>query len=233
MKTKATFSFTRRWGSIIGHRAWASLSCEGNHAVLAAWHWLKYWSSLPANSRPGFGKACLSAALTVKTIIREVYSDGTFSAPALCIGSSIWGGLGANLVEVVTRGQHCPTVWRLGSDINWVHLTNPERWQVIPWEPVSPLKGARYGLGMNIRIAQSGEPVPLLKDLFSNKVTIPFSQLQKLATHLELNLRSNVSRRDLLMAIARHVNGNGDLVVSLDEKSTGTELKALWQEQKM
>ena len=133
--------------------------------------------------------------------------------PLLSFRGHDWGGNAIRLSQFTCGGY---TLFGLEPDPVWVHMAEPNDWVVVPFEPVAPLQAAveRLQIGYRVVLRKSGEPVPLLKAVFSQKVELTYDQLALLARHLGLQRKR--SRPELLRDIARFVDGDAQAVESLD-----------------
>ena len=87
-----------------------------------------------------------------------------------------------------------------------LHLTNPEKWSVLKWLPVSPLELHLHAPGMFsscVLIRDLVAPMPLLRVAFANKVLLDFSGLKTLAQHLNVALAGKLTMEIVMEAIAR------------------------------
>lgn len=155
-----------------------------------------------------------------------VYLEGM--QPSYCVGKTQWGALVCPLEEV---GQHrepggeLRSVWLPAGRVQWVHLSDPTLWSVVPHSAVSPLRTQLLdALPPKLFIVQTAEPVPLLKYVFGLPHKLTFADLEHLATELGLE-RPGRSRLQLIGSIATHISKSDmpDVAKSFVEAAIGME----------
>jgi len=156
-----------------------------------------------------------------------VYLEGM--QPGYCVGKTQWGALVCPLEEV---GQHCEpggdlrSVWLPTGRVQWVHLSDPILWSVVPHSAVSPLRSSQLldALPPKLFMVQTAEPVPLLKYVFGRPCKLTFADLEHLATELGLE-RPGRSRLQLIESIAIHISKRDmpDVATSFVKAAIGME----------
>ena len=199
---------TLRWSELLGKRVWESRTPESHRGVLAAWHWVHTWSDIPQPNPVPFKSVAFSVVLPDLKIIQRLDEP-----PLLSFKGTEWGGNAIKLRQVTRQGVD---FFETLPEPVWVHMLNPCEWVVVPFESAPPLQGVleQIQIGNRVVLRKSGEPLPLLKVVFSQKVTLTFDNLLWLATLLGIPRQH--TRAALLRDITIFVQGDLGRVESLD-----------------
>ena len=133
--------------------------------------------------------------------------EGLDNVPMLSFGNAVWGALLCAL-EAVSDPCEEWTLWKIVGAVQWVHLTEPQNWNVIPVAACCPLELYSHKPGAfpnAVRVRKDGARVPLLKHVFGKKVQLVYEQLRFVADGLgvEQYKRTKVG---VVEAIAKHVS---------------------------
>ena len=132
-------------------------------------------------------------------------ADGRDAEPILCLGGTKWGAL---CLQVERVADDSWVLYRLVPKVHWVHILEPNNWNVLPHRASSPLDLQTHrpeSFANIVLIRQDGAPVSLFKHIFAQKVTLTYDELHKIADYLSLELSGRCSRIVVLEAICRRV----------------------------
>ena len=186
----ATHKLPSSWTAMWGKRTWKPLTEEGNHTSQAAWIWLHARAQLGLATR----LALWSKLVPCFTLIARV-ADGEVYAS---MGNATWAVLGWPMKKVATNDDGWDSyVFQPGAAVEWLHVTGPMDWAVIP------LVGERCAMGIVLK--QIADRVPLMRySLLHHSRTLSHKDLSECAAHLALDVGTGPSRLDLLKALASH-----------------------------
>lgn len=189
----------QQWMSIMGTKRWKANTEDSSHKTAAAWHWLQTYSSgRLAQEGIGIDRALFSKLVLPFTLLRR-----TNQCAFASMGNATWGALVWPLAAVSTdENEHASYTFCTSSPSQWIHITDPSEWNVIPAESVSTANG--------IILKQNAPQVSLIKHCLANKHTLVHSDLVMCASHLNLLAtpegNHRASRDTLLEALANHVS---------------------------
>ena len=151
---------------------------------------------MPAATRMPFGSAKLSLLAPALTIIFMADQQ-----PVMCMGNSKWGAVCLSLRRIDDADW---VLFDFGKDVSWVHITDPRQWTLIPFAASSPLELQLHAPGKfrnKMLFRQTAPQLPLLKYVFSQKVTLSYADLHMLADTLNVHAGGRIARGDLLRAL--------------------------------
>lgn len=200
-----THTLPAPWSEIMARKNWNTLTEQTLQCGAAAFAFLKHYKSQRlAAHHVRLSHGVFSQFVIEHTLIQ--FEDGPLT---LCLGHSTWGAL-CWPVREWTFGEFTGYAMDGEQHVDWVHIVNPERWQVATYQ-------VEVYNEMIFMVIEKFEP--LLKRFFGNVRAVqkmPQQDLILLAEHLVCppcfgnpGSLKKMPRLDLTISLLEHI-GEGD-----------------------